>query len=98
MSNSPVDELLGKNLQKCRKEADLTQHALGTMIDLSAQQVSKFEAGIDRISCSQMVAIAEVLNVSILTLMDGVAKMSRKHKAEYAASVINQTANTMRKP
>jgi len=62
---NPVDIEVGKNLKKRRIFLGLSQTELANMLDISFQQVQKYEKGTNRISASRLVDLSNVLEVNI---------------------------------
>jgi len=62
---NPVDIEVGKNLKKRRIFLGLSQTELANMLDISFQQVQKYEKGTNRISASRLVNLSNVLDVNI---------------------------------
>ena len=61
----PVDRYVGERLRACRLQAGLSQTDLGKAMNLSFQQVQKYERGVNRISASMLVRAAKALSVSV---------------------------------
>jgi transcriptional regulator with XRE-family HTH domain len=61
----PVDVHVGARARMRRTLLGMTQTDLGDALDLTFQQVQKYERGTNRISASRLLALARVLNVSI---------------------------------
>ena len=62
---SYVDSYVGKQLKIKRKNFGLTQTDLGKKVDISFQQIQKYETGQNRISASMLFKISNVLEVSV---------------------------------
>lgn len=60
-----IDKLVGRNLKKLRKEKKKSQQAIGDIIELSNQQVSKFESGKNGFNVSQLYLIAQECEVDM---------------------------------
>ena len=60
-----VDSHVGSRLRERRILLGLSQTRLGDSLDLSFQQIQKYERGIDRISVGRLVHLAHVLEVPI---------------------------------
>jgi transcriptional regulator with XRE-family HTH domain len=60
----PVDVAVGINVRRRRKELGMSQETLAEAIDLTFQQVQKYEKGSNRISCSKLVEISKALQCS----------------------------------
>lgn len=72
-----IDKIIGINLANKRLECGFTQEKLGASLSrpIVAQQISKFEHGIDKISSSQLVECAVALGCPIQDLCAGVAEL-----------------------
>ena len=64
-SASEIDKYVGKRLAIARREAGLSQHALGRAIRTSYQQVQKYENGTNRISAGTLLEVSRLLNMPI---------------------------------
>lgn len=62
---SQVDYLIGKRIQKRRKEMGLTAENLAEQIGVSQQQFSRYERGTTKINLTHLVNIAVILNTPI---------------------------------
>jgi transcriptional regulator with XRE-family HTH domain len=62
---SPVDVHVGARFRQRRKLLGMTQTYLGDSLDLSFQQVQKYESGTNRIGASRLLALARVLDVPV---------------------------------
>lgn len=63
--NHAVDRHLGARVRFARIEKRISQGALGEQLGISFQQVQKYELGKDRISASQLMNIARILEKDI---------------------------------
>ena len=63
--NHAVDRHLGARVRFARIEKRISQGALGERLGISFQQVQKYELGKDRISASQLMNIAHILDKDI---------------------------------
>ena len=72
-SQSPLTALIGSNLARWRLIRGLSQKELGESCSesVTSQQISKFEAGTNRISSTQLVAFAKLLNIPVTSLLSG---------------------------
>ena len=61
----PIDTLVGKNLRHRRNELGLSQQELGKIVDVTFQQIQKYEAGVNRVSASRLWQFAEILRVPV---------------------------------
>ncbi len=60
-----IDAYVGERVRQRRTLLGLSQEALGEELDLSFQQVQKYERGTNRISASRLYEIGEILDVPI---------------------------------
>lgn len=76
--------LLGKRLREIRIEMKLSQKDIGNILDVSFQQVQKYESGQNRLNCASAAALCEELAINILDIFPpfiSTKKRSRKDKA-----------------
>jgi transcriptional regulator with XRE-family HTH domain len=66
-----IDHVVGERLRERRADLGLTQKDVGEAIDLTYQQVQKYERGIDRISASTLFHMAVLLRVPISYFFQG---------------------------
>lgn len=60
-----IDVMVGKRVRLRRLQLSLSQTALADKLGLTFQQVQKYERGANRISCSRLYEISEVLDAPI---------------------------------
>jgi transcriptional regulator with XRE-family HTH domain len=68
----PVDVVVGQNVRKLRTLRGLSQSNLAEALEMTFQQIQKYEKGTNRIASSNLVRIATTLGVNISTLFDGI--------------------------
>lgn len=56
-----IDRYVGMQVRAARRELKLTQDALGKLLNITFQQVQKYERGVNRISSGKLFEIAGVL-------------------------------------
>lgn len=61
-STGVIDQLIGLQLRKIRKERNLSQEDIAVHLQMSYQQVQKYESGRNRISASTLYYISILLN------------------------------------
>lgn len=66
-----IDVRVGANLLKFRERANMSKAELAHKLDLTPQQVSKYETAVTRLSASRMVQIAVVMGLDVCDLLDG---------------------------
>ena len=74
---NPVDIQVGSRLRQRRALLGMTQQHLATALNLSFQQIQKYERGINRISAGRLHQLSRILNVSIDDLFEGAKRTSR---------------------
>lgn len=60
-----IDALIGKRIQQKRKEMGYSAEKLSKKIDLSQQQLSRYERGTNKINVTHLVKIAPLLQTPI---------------------------------
>ncbi|MEO0466012.1 MAG: helix-turn-helix transcriptional regulator [Pseudomonadota bacterium] len=68
---SDIDRIVGQRVRWRRRELKLTQEKLGELLELTFQQVQKYEKGVNRISAGRLYEMASVLSVPISYFYDG---------------------------
>ena len=69
--SSDIDRFLGHRIKELRLLAGMTQQQVAQQLGVSPQQVHKFEKGNDRVSASQLLAIARFFDVPVAELFNG---------------------------
>ncbi|TSD85260.1 helix-turn-helix transcriptional regulator [Mycobacterium sp. KBS0706] len=69
----PVDVAVGWNIRQRRQQAGVSLERVAGRLELSFQQLQKYETGASRISAAMLVRIAQVLEVPAAQLLAGVA-------------------------
>lgn len=72
-ANAPheVDVFVGERIRVIRTSLGMSQLTLAERVDVSFQQLHKYETGLTRVSASRLVMIARALGVSTATLLPG---------------------------
>jgi transcriptional regulator with XRE-family HTH domain len=63
MTPIQIDIHIGRRVQERRREKDLLQKTVAAQLGITAQQLSKFEVGANRMSCRQLYGVAIALSV-----------------------------------
>jgi len=71
-SPDAIDRLVGRNIRIQRLAKGLSQTDLAAQLGVSFQQVQKYERGTNRIGAGRLVRISGALDVSVLTLFEGI--------------------------
>lgn len=68
---------IGRNLRQIRLDSGLSQYALGRILGVSAQQIQKYEKGINRISAETLFILRHKLNAKYENFFQGLKPFSR---------------------
>ena len=68
----PIDAHVGGRLRQARREANVSQTAVGKALGITFQQVQKYEKGTNRIAMSRIAQISRMLNKPVNWFFDGV--------------------------
>ena len=79
---SSVDVHVGGRVRVRRRLIHMTQETLADLIDVTFQQVQKYERGSNRISASKLFAIAEALEVPISYFFEGLDEVGEQSAEE----------------
>jgi transcriptional regulator with XRE-family HTH domain len=69
-SASATDRMIGQNICTQRNIRGLTQQQLGQKLDVTHQQILKYENGTSRVGSGRLYQIAEILDVPVFTFFD----------------------------
>jgi transcriptional regulator with XRE-family HTH domain len=69
ISPDPIDVEVGARIRARRKSLGLSQTVLAATLDLTFQQIQKYERGANRVSASMLVRIAKRLDISVAALV-----------------------------
>lgn len=81
---SGIDRVVGQRIRWRRRELKLTQERLGELLELTFQQVQKYEKGVNRVSAGRLYEIAGVLNVPISYFFEGAEEFLEAEHSEFA--------------
>lgn len=68
---NPTDQHVGRRVRMRRMMLGMSQEKLGAALDLTFQQVQKYEKGTNRIGASRMQQISEILQVPVAFFFEG---------------------------
>jgi transcriptional regulator with XRE-family HTH domain len=68
---SGIDRVVGQRIRWRRRELRLTQEKLGELLNLTFQQVQKYEKGVNRVSAGRLYEISGVLGVPVAYFFEG---------------------------
>ncbi|NIH21127.1 helix-turn-helix transcriptional regulator [Providencia heimbachae] len=76
--------LLGNHLRKARVSKGLSGNELATIINLSQQQVSRYELGINKLSLEKLIEIVIFLDIDINDITNLIVKQVEHEKSVYS--------------
>lgn len=76
---------MGRNIRKFREEAGLSQQTLAEQLNISFQQLQKYEYGQSRITVDRLIDIARILHTSIAELLAQPSQTSHAGRLSYSA-------------
>jgi len=68
-----VNQIIGQNIQNIRMDRNVSQSDLAKMLDISFQQIQKYENGLNRISASNLYLLSQSLRIPIEDFFTGIA-------------------------
>lgn len=77
---SVVDIHVGRRLRDRRNALGVTQEFLADKVDLTFQQIQKYEKGVNRISASRLQQFANILKVDVAWFFDAAPGSNRPSK------------------
>jgi transcriptional regulator with XRE-family HTH domain len=67
-----VDAHVGKQLKLRRINLGLSQQELGSLLNITFQQIQKYEKGVNRISSGKLYEFSKALNIPVIYFFEGV--------------------------
>ena len=87
VSCSTIDQYIGARIRTRRMHLGLSQSDLGEALDVSFQQVQKYEKGMNRVSTATLIRIAEVMEVEPAHFYQGAPGMTGKRLSQAISEV-----------
>jgi transcriptional regulator with XRE-family HTH domain len=78
----PHDGEIGKRVRALRLQRGMTQVKLGELLNVTFQQVQKYENGANRISAGRLQRIADVFESPITFFYTGISDSGKHHTAQ----------------
>jgi len=75
LKNNEITKLISDEIVKQRQLKKLTQKKLSNLLDLSIQQIQKYEYGETNISIYRLIKIADALNIGVLDILQPALKI-----------------------
>jgi transcriptional regulator with XRE-family HTH domain len=85
-SPNPTDKHVGSRVRMRRMMLGMSQEKLGDALDLTFQQVQKYEKGTNRIGASRLQQISRILQVPVAFFFEGAPHGSESHGSIEAPS------------
>lgn len=79
-----IDKRVGAAIRRLRVQRKLTLSEASQALNLSHQQFQKYETGQNRVSVGTAIAIAELLQVPITLLLEGVANDNQRSTVDWS--------------
>jgi transcriptional regulator with XRE-family HTH domain len=89
-SINSVDKYIGERVRAGRNAANLSQTELGAALNISFQQIQKYERGVNRVTCSKLVQIAAALRLDVGWFFEGCPGLLHVSKNNSAALSVTQ--------
>jgi transcriptional regulator with XRE-family HTH domain len=77
---NPIDKHVGSRVRMRRMMLGMSQEKLGDALDLTFQQVQKYEKGTNRISASRLQQMSNILQVPVPFFFEGAPHVPGQHK------------------
>nr|WP_298571965.1 helix-turn-helix transcriptional regulator [uncultured Aliiroseovarius sp.] len=90
----PVDVHVGRRIRQARWHAGKTQKQLAASLNISFQQLQKYETAGNRVSASRLTEVADELGVPVTYFFDGLQKKNtgKKRKATLSETLNDREA------
>jgi transcriptional regulator with XRE-family HTH domain len=75
-SPNPIDKHVGSRVRMRRMMLHMSQENLGDRLNLTFQQVQKYEKGVNRIGASRLQQISQILQVPVAWFFEGAPTLS----------------------
>jgi transcriptional regulator with XRE-family HTH domain len=82
-----IDVHIGSRLRLRRKQFGFSQKELGQRLGVTAQQIQKYEQGIDRVSAAALFALASEMNASVTFFFTGLRAKSRSRRTKRSQNI-----------
>ena len=88
-NNNAVDVHVGKRVRLLRTLLGMSQEQLGAALDITFQQVQKYERGANRVSASRLWDISQILDVKISYFFDDMTDDTMKASPRRVSRGVN---------
>lgn len=83
-----IDTHVGERIRNRRVLMGLTQEQLGDALNISYQQIQKYETGANRVSAGRLYMISRILEIPVSQLFDGLGQASVEPMSQGSRNVI----------
>jgi transcriptional regulator with XRE-family HTH domain len=90
-----VDRIVGRNIRIYRLQKGLTQTELADQLELTFQQVQKYEKGTNRVGSGRLLKIATFLGIPVTSLFRGSDEMEDTDKQSLFDQLAKPHANRL---
>lgn len=91
-----VDHHLGKKLKTARIVKNMSQDALAKMVNITFQQIQKYEKGLNRMSAARLYQFGHILGVEFSFFFDGVERLNENEEEDSGDEAIEQIKNDIK--
>lgn len=85
-----VDMLVGRNIRILRQDRGMSQTELGRKIDVTFQQVQKYENGTNRVGSGRLFKIASILGVPITAFFEGAQQAGSENAGPSPVAMLSE--------
>lgn len=86
-ASTTIDKYIGARVRSRRMQLGLSQADLGSALDVSFQQIQKYEKGMNRVSTATLITIANVLEVEPAHFYQGAPSIAGKRLPQAISEV-----------
>lgn len=90
-----IDAAIGARIRSLRIHNGLTQQFLAAELDVSFQQIQKYERGVNQVSPTRLLRLAAIFGVSVSFLLGEKSKTSSDRLPEILIADLDKTAIKM---
>jgi transcriptional regulator with XRE-family HTH domain len=88
----PVDVHVGKRLKQIRTLRRMSQTDVAKRLNLSFQQIQKYEIGSNRIAASRLFELSRILDVPTSYFFEGLVEAEPAHRRDNGMDIVNALA------
>jgi transcriptional regulator with XRE-family HTH domain len=88
----PVDVHVGKRLKQIRTLRRMSQTDVAKQLNLSFQQIQKYEIGSNRVAASRLFELSRILDVPTSYFFEGIAESEVPKRGDNSMDIVNALA------